>query len=71
MIIGITCSRTLAKYPKFLSKCLNQAIAKINTKETPKKSLSFITGDAESDIECGKILEDLGYDVIYLAPPIN
>ena len=34
----------------------------------PKTYLSFITGDAISDIECGKILEDWGYDVHYLAP---
>ncbi len=68
MKIGLTCSRDLAKLPKYLAKCLEQSIKKINTMQYPETYLSFITGDAKSDIECGKILEDWEYDVHYLAP---
>ena len=68
MKIGLTCSRDLAKFPKYLSECFRQSIKKINAVQYPATYLSFITGDAKSDIECGKILEDWGYDVHYLAP---
>ncbi len=71
MKIGLTCSRDLAKFPKFLSECLHQSIKKINAMQYPETYLSFITGDAKSDrkgikfgfasVGCSPILGDIIY----------
>nr|WP_147664667.1 hypothetical protein [Candidatus Prometheoarchaeum syntrophicum]QEE17783.1 hypothetical protein DSAG12_03621 [Candidatus Prometheoarchaeum syntrophicum] len=63
MKIGITCSRSLVKYPKYLNKCLNEVITKLKDEGIDIKYLSFLTRDTNSDIVCGKILKDIGYAI--------
>jgi len=62
MIIGITCSRSLAKDKVYLKECILKIINKHNMSK-----MTFLTGDAISDYACCEILEPF-YDIIYLKP---
>jgi len=63
MILGITCSRSLAK-DKYIEECLWKVYITLKLEIFDM----FITGDAISDYACGDYVKKLGFKTIYLKP---